>query len=100
MWPHFALSNQTTPTHQHNSRVEDSPSDPPGLPVEETLEFQEEYPREEVEEVEEAEEAEEVEEAVSLPQYQDNKQLPMGETNSSATHRLYSQEIAPNQKHS
>ena len=54
-WPHFAPSSQITPTHQHNSQVEDSPSDLPGLLVEETLEFQAKYPREVVEEaVEEA----------------------------------------------
>ena len=94
MWPRFAPSNQTTPTHQHNSQVEDSPSDPPELLVEETLEFQAEYPREVAEEVEE--EVEEEEE--SLPQYQHSKQLPMEETSSLAIHHSYSQGIAPNQK--
>ena len=88
-WQHFAPSNQTTPTHQHNSQVEDSPSDLPGLLVEETLEFQVEYPLEEVEEA-----------AVSLLQHQRNKQLPMEETNSLAIRHLYSQEIAQNQRHS
>ena len=95
-WQRSAPSSQTTPTHQHNLRVEDSPSDPPELPVEETLESQAEYPREVVEEVEEVEEEEEV----SLLQYQRNKQLPMGETNSLAILHLYSQEIAPSQKNS
>ena len=97
MWQHFAPSNQTTLTHQHNSQVEDSPSDLPGLLMEETLEFQAEYPQEEVEVVEEAEE---VEGAVSLMQHQDNKQLPMGEINLLAIHRSYSQGIARNQKRS
>ena len=99
MWQHSAPSNQTTPIHQHNSQVEDSPSDPPGLPEEETLESQEEYPQEEVEVVEEEAEAEEAEEA-SLLQYQHHKQLPMGETNSLAIRHLYSQEIAQNQRRS
>ena len=100
MWQRSTPSNQTTPTHQHNSRVEDSPSDPLGLLVEETLESQAEYPQEAVEEVEEAaeEEEEEEEEEVSLPPYQHNQQLPMEETNLLATRHLYSQEIAPNQK--
>ena len=97
MWQRSAPSNQITPTHQHNSRVEDSPSDPPELLVEEILEFQEEYPREVAEEVEEEEEA--VEEVSLLP-YQHNQQLPMEETNLLATHHLYSQETAPNQKRS
>ena len=66
MWQRSAPSSQTTPTHQHNLRVEGSPSDPLGLLVEETLEFQVEYPREVVEEVEEA--AEEEEEEASLLQ--------------------------------
>ena len=104
MWQRSAPSNQTTPTHQHNSQVEDSPSDPPELLVEETLESQAEYPREMVEEVEEAEEVEvaeavEEEEAVFPLQPQHNKELPMGETNSSVIHRLYSQEIEGNQRH-
>ena len=86
MWQHSAPSNQITPTHQHNSQVEDSPSDPPELPEEETLESQEEYPQEVAEE------------EVFLLQYQRHKQLPMGEINSLATRRLHSQEIAPNQK--
>ena len=64
MWQHSVPFNQTTPTHQHNSQVEDSPSDPPGLLVEETLEFQVEYPREVVEEVEEEVEEEEAAEEV------------------------------------
>ena len=99
MWPHFALSNQTTPTHQHNLQVEDSPSDPPELPEEETLEFQEEYPQEVAEEVEEAAE-EEAEEEAFLLLYQPNRQLPMGETSLLAIHRSYLQGIAPNQKSS
>ena len=93
-WQHSAPSNQTTPTHQHNSRVEASPSDLPELLVEETLEFQAEYPREVAEEVEVAAEA------ISLLQHQHNKQLPMEETNLLATCHSYSQEIAPNQKRS
>ena len=96
-WQRSAPSNQITPTHQRNSRVEDSPSDPPELLVEEILEFQEEYPREVAEEVEEEEEA--VEE-VSLLLYHNNQQLPMEETNLLATRHLYSQETAPNQKRS
>ena len=95
-WLHSAPSNQTSPIHQHNSsQDEGSPSDLPGLLVEETLEFQEEYPREVAEEVEEVEEA--VEED-SLPQHRPHKQLLIKETNSLAIHHLYSQEIAPNQK--
>ena len=93
MWPRFVPSNQTTPTHQHNLRAEDSPSDLPELQVEETLEFQAEYPREVVEEVEAAEEE-------FLPQYQHSKQLPTEETNLLAIHRSYLQGIAPNQKSS
>ena len=93
MWQRSAPSNQTTPTHQHNSRVEDSPSNPPDCLVEETLEYQVEYPQEVAEEVEE-----EVEEEVSLLPGQHSKQL--GETNLLATCHLYSQEIAPNWKHS
>ena len=100
MWQRSAPSNQTTLTPQHNSRVEDSPSDSPGLLVEETLEFQAEYPREVVEEVE-VEEVEEVEEEeVSLLQYQRNKQLPMEETNSLAIRHSSLQESAQNQKRS
>ena len=90
MWQRSAPSNQTTPIHQPNSQVEDSPSDPPGLPEEETLESQEEYPQEEVEEVEEA----------FLLQYQHHKPLPMEGISSSATRRSYLQGIAPNQKNS
>ena len=97
MWRHSVPSNQTTPTHQHDSRAEDSPSDLPGLLVEETLESQAEYPQEVVEEVEE--EVEVAEEA-SLPRYQHSKQLRMEETNSLAIRHSYSQEIAPNQKNS
>ena len=97
MWQHSAPSNQITLTHQHNSQVEDSPSDPPELPEEETLESQEEYPQEVAEEVEEVVE-EVAEEEAFLLQYQHHKQLPMEEINSLATRHLYSQEIAPNQK--
>ena len=96
-WQRSAPSNQTTPTHQHNSRVEDSPSDLPELLVEETLESQEEYPQEVAEEVEEAEE--EAEEEAFLLQPQHNRQLPMEETNLLAIRHSYSQEIAPNRKH-
>ena len=100
MWQHFAPSNLTNPTHQHNLRVEDSPSDLLEPPAEETLESQAEYPQEAVEEVEEAaEEEEEEEEEVSLPPYQHNQQ-PMGEINSLAIRHSYSQGIARNQKHS
>ena len=95
MWPHFAPSNQTTPTHQHNSQVEDSPSDPPELPEEETLESQEEYPQEVAEGVEEV-----VEEEAFLPQYQHPKPLQMEGISSSATHHSYLQGTAPNQKNS
>ena len=98
MWQHSAPSNRTTLTHQHNnSRVEDSPSDLPGLLTEETLEYQEEYPQEVAEEVEEVEE---VAEEVFLLQYQHSKQLPMGETSLLAIRHLYSQETAPNQRSS
>ena len=101
MWQRSTPSNQTNLTHQHNTlRDEDSPSDPPISLTEETLEFQVEYPQEEVEEVEEAEEEAEVEEEGSLLQYQHSKQLPMEETNSSAIRHLYLQEIARNQKRS
>ena len=62
--------------------------------MEETLEYQVEYPQEVAEEVEE----EEVEEEVSLLLDQHNKQLE--ETNLLAICLLYSQEIAPNWKHS
>ena len=92
-WQHSVPSNQTTPTHQHNSQVEDSPSDLPRLLVEETLEFQVEYPREVAEEA--AEEEEEF-----PPQYQRNKQLPVGETSLLAIHHSYLQVTARNQKHS
>ena len=95
MWPHFAPSNQITPTHQRNSQVEDSPSDPPEFPEEETLESQEEYPQEVAEEVEEV-----VEEEAFLLQYQHHKPLPMEGISSSATHRSYLQGIAPNRKNS
>ena len=96
MWQHSAPSNQTTPTHRHNSRVEDSPSDPT-FPVEETLESQVEYPQEMVEEVEEVA----VEEAAEAfrRQHRHNKQLPTEEINSLAIRLSYSQEIAPNRKH-
>ena len=96
MWQRSAPSNETTPTHQHNSRAEDSPSDPLGLLAEETLESQAEYPQEAVEEVEEVE----AEEEVSPLQYQHSKQLPMEEINSLATRHSYSQEIAQNQRRS
>ena len=99
MWQRSAPSSQTTPTHQHNLRVEDSPSDPPELPVEETLESQAEYPREEEEEVEEEVEGAAEEEGYLQP-YQHNKQLPMGETNSLAIRHSYSQEIVQNQRRS
>ena len=97
-WQRSAPSNQITPTHQHNSRAEDSPSDPLGPLAEETLEFQVEYPQEVAEGVEE-EEAE-AEEEVSLLQRQHNKHLPMEETNSLAIRHSRLQEIARNQKHS
>ena len=98
MWQHFAPSNLTTPTHQHNSQDEDSPSDPPDLMEEETPEYQEEYLQEEAEEVEGAEE--EAEEEASLLQYQHKQLPPMGETNSLAIRHSYSQETAPNRKNS
>ena len=97
-WQHSAPSNQTTPTHRHNSRVENSPSDLPGLLAEETLEFQEEYPREAAEEVE-VEEEEAVEED-SLRQHQPHKQLLIKGINSLATHHLFLQEIEQSQKRS
>ena len=100
-WPRSAPTNQTTPIHQHNSRVEDSPSDPLGLLTEETPEYREEYPQEVAEEVEEAvveEEAEE--EEVSLLSSQHNQQLPTEEINSLAIHHSYSQEIAQNRRRS
>ena len=99
-WQRSAPSNQTTLTHRHNSQVEDSPSDLPELLVEETLEFQAEYPQEVVEEVEEVEEVAEVVEEESLPQYQHSRQPPMGETSLLAIHHSYSQEIAPNPRSS
>ena len=101
MWQHSTPSNQITPTHQHNSPVEDFPSDPPELPEEETLESQEEYPQEVAEEVEEVEEVEEeAEEEVFLLQCQHNQLPPTGATNSLATRHSYLQGIAQNQKHS
>ena len=96
-WQRSAPSNLTTPTHQRNSRVKDSPSKLTGLPVEETLEFQVEYPQEEEEVAEEG--AEEEEEEACLRLYQHNKQPPE-ETNSLAIRHSYSQEIAQNQKSS
>ena len=100
MWQRSAPSNQTTLTHQHTSWVEDSPSNLPGLLEEETLECQAEYPQEVADEVEEEVEEEEAEEEVSLLQFPCNKQLLIKEINSLATPHSYSQEIAPNQKHS
>ena len=110
MWQRSAPSNQTTPTLQHDSQVEDSPSDPPNLLVEETLESQAEYPREVAEEVEEEEveevevEEEEVEEEEveedSLLQHRPHKQLLIKGINLLATHHSLSQEIEQNQKHS
>ena len=95
-WQHSAPFNQTNQTRQHNSlQVEDSPSDPLALLVEETLEFQAEYPQEVEEEVEEVEGAEE---EVSLLRYQHNKQPQHKETSSSVIHRSFSQEIEPNQR--
>ena len=87
MWQHSTPSNQTTPIHQHNSRVEDSPSDLPGLLVEETLEFQEEYPREVAEEEEEAVEED------SLLQHRPHKQLLIKGINLLATHHSFSQDV-------
>ena len=51
-----APSNQTVWIHHNNQPDEDSPPNPPELLLEETLEFQEEYPWEMAEEVEEEEE--------------------------------------------
>ena len=69
--------------------------------MEETLDFQAEYPQGVAEEVEEVEEeVEEAEEEVSLLQYPHNKQLLIQETNLLAIHCSYSQEIAQNQKRS
>ena len=103
MWQRSAPSNPITQIHQHNHSLgEDSPSDPPELQEEETLESQEEYPQEVAEEAEDAEEGEEGEgeEEDSLLQYQHSKQLPTEETNSLAIRHLYSQEIAQNQRRS
>ena len=80
-------SNPTIQTHQLNlSLDEDSPSNPPELQEEETLEFQEEYPQEVVEEVEEAD---------SLLQYLHHKEPLTWGTSLSVTHSSYLQEIAP-----
>ena len=49
-WQHSEPFNLTVQTHHNHSLDEDSPSDLPGLLVEETLEFQGEYPQVEVEE--------------------------------------------------
>ena len=68
--------------------------------MEETLEFQEEYPQEMVEEVEEEVEEEEAEEEAFLLQSQHNKPPPTEETNSLATHHSYSTGIVLNQKNS
>ena len=98
-WQHSAPSNQTNLTHQHNtSQVKDSLSDPPKFLVEETLEFQVEYPQEVEEEVEVEVEVKEAEEEVSLLQYWHNKQPPMQETNLSAIRHLPSQEIVQNRR--
>ena len=59
--------------HSNHSLDEDSPSNLPGLLVEETLEFQEEYPWEEEEEAEEVGEVEEVTKEC-LPQQHPNKE--------------------------
>ena len=93
MWQRSAPSNLTALTHQHLLDT-GSPSDLPELQEEETLEFQEEYPWEEVEEVEEAEE-----EDSPLP-CQRHKQPRMRETSLLVTHHSLSQEIADNPKHS
>ena len=58
-----------------------------------------EYPQEVVVEEVEEEEVEAAEEDFLL-QHQHNKQLPMGETNSSATHPSHLQEIVPSRKNS
>ena len=66
--------------------------------MEETLDFQEEYPQEVAEEAEEEEE--EAEEGAFPLQYPHNPQLLMQEINLSATRRSYSQEITRSLKHS
>ena len=71
-------SSPIVQTHQHNHSLdEDSPSNPPELQEEETLDFQEEYPQEVAEEVEEEEE-EGIQEFPS--QRPHLKELPMQET--------------------
>ena len=92
MWWLSAPSNPIAWTPQHNHSLgEDSLSDPPELLLEETLEFQKEYPWEEAEEVEEVTQED-------LPQCL--KEWEGKETNSSETHHPSSQEIRQNQKHS
>src|ERR1700744_1134787 len=99
MWQCSAHSNQTTQLPPHNYSLDtDSPSDPLMSQEEETLESQEEYPREVVEEAEEVEE--EAEEEVFPMRHLQHKLLIIQETNSSATHRSYSLETAPNRRHS
>ena len=95
-WLRSEPSNQTTPIHQHNySQDKDSPSDPPGLLVEETLDFQEEYPQEVAEEAEE-----EAEEGGFTLQCPHNMQLLIQEISLSATRCSHSQEIARSLKRS
>ena len=79
-WLHSAPSNLTIRTHQRNLfKGQDSPPERPELQVEETLDFQEEYPQEVAEEVEEEEEEEEgIQEFLS--QRPHLKELPMQET--------------------
>ena len=89
MWQHSVPSNQTILIHHNNSQDGDSPSDLLELPLEETLESQEEYPWEV------AEEAEEVQEEAEGPQHQELATL---ETNSLVTPCLSSQGIEQNPK--
>ena len=91
MWQHSAPSNPTILIPQHPPDT-DSPSNPPELQEEETLEFQEEYPREEAEEAEEEEDS-------PLPCRRHEQPQTQG-TSLSATLHSHSQEIASNLKRS
>ena len=95
-WQRSAPSNPITQTHQHNLfKGKDSLSKLPELQEEETLEFQEEYPREVAAEAEEEEGA--VEEDIP-PSYLYNKQTPA--TSSLAICHSFSQGIERSPKHS
>ena len=91
MWRLSTHSNLIIQIHNRNpSQDEDSLSDLPRLPSEETLESQEEYPWEVVE-VEDSQEAAEEVEVIQEDLQQHHKGQVILETNSSVTHHPYSQ---------